>query len=411
MKLISVFAITMLMALPAWATVPVPDATPAAVAYQHGKDFFFLFDFVFGLAIAALFLATGWAARLRDVAARLSGGRWFWTVSLTVMIYSLLSALIGLPVAWCETFILPHHYGISTETAAHWVKDQATSLAVGGVLTLAVAWIPYLLLRRLPRTWWLWATAALLPLVVLFVAVGPIFITPLFNHFGAMEDKRLESVLRAEALRVGLGDAPIYVMDQSTTSKAPGAYVTGLFGTREIVLFDTLVKSFDEKQIKFVLGHEMKHYLLDDVWKIVGIVGALLLGGFFTVDFLGRFVLRRWGGRFGVGGLQDAASIPLLIAAFSIANFVLTPVLNLQIQSIEHEADRFGLELTQDNDAAASAFVKLQTGALGVPDPGWVQRIWRTDHPTLRDRIEFANNYHPWKDGGKLVYGAYMKPE
>ncbi len=90
---------------------------------------------------------------------------------------------------------------------------------------------------------------------------------------------------------------------------------------------------------------------------------------------------------------------------------MLTPVLNLTTQSIEHEADRFGLELTQDNDAAASAFVKLQAGNLGVPDPGWVQRIWRTDHPTLRDRIDFANDYHPWKEGQKLVYGAYMNPK
>ncbi|MEJ0046470.1 MAG: M48 family metalloprotease [Rhodospirillales bacterium] len=278
MKKFTAFLTIALLAAPAWATIPVPDATPAAIAYQHGRDFFFLFDFAFGLAVAALFLATGWAARLRDFAARISFGRWFWTVSLTVLFYGALATLIGLPVAWLETFWLPHKYGISTETAPHWLRDQTVSLAVYGVLTLLVAWIPYRL-TRLSQRWWLWATAALLPLVVLFVAISPVFITPLFNVFAPMQDKRLESVLRAETLRVGLGDAPIWVMDQSRTSKAPGAYVTGLFGTREIVLFDTLVKGFDERQIKFVLGHEMKHYLLDDVWKLVGILAVLLLAG------------------------------------------------------------------------------------------------------------------------------------
>ena len=33
---------------------------------------------------------------------------------------------------------------------------------------------------------------------------------------------------------------------------------------------------------------------------------------------------------------------------------VATPALNLVTQSIEHEADRFGLEMTQNNDAAAA---------------------------------------------------------
>ena len=119
--------------------------------------------------------------------------------------------------------------------------------------------------------------------------------------------------------------------------------------------------------------------------------------------------LRRWGAGWGVTDLSDPAAVPVLLAAFSVALFVLGPVLNLASQSIEHEADRFGLELTQDNDAAASAFVKLQTGVLGVPDPGVIQRIWRTNHPTLRDRIDFANDYHPWADGQPLRYGDYMR--
>jgi len=403
-------ALLVLLAAPAFAAIPVPPPTPAALAYQHGLDLFYLFDFAFGLILAAMFMITRWSAQLRDMAARVGGHRWFFTVTLTVVCYGILTTLIGLPFDACEHFILPHKYGVSTETAGHWAKAQITSLLVSAVLTALVAWIPFLLLRRAPRSWFLWATAAMLPLLIVFVAIGPVFITPLFNTFTPLADKQLETVLRAEAARAGLGDAPILVMDQSTTSKAPGAYVTGLFGTRRIVLYDTLVKSFDEKQIAFVLGHEMKHYLMGDVWKLVALFAAVLLGGFTCVHLLGNWVLRQWGRRFGVTHLSDPAAVPVLLAAFSVAAFVLTPVVNLQSQSIEHEADRFGLELTQDNDAAASAFVKLQAGALGVPDPGFVQRVWRTNHPTLRDRIDFANDYHPWRDGAKLRYGAYIKP-
>jgi hypothetical protein len=31
--------------------------------------------------------------------------------------------------------------------------------------------------------------------------------------------------------------------------------------------------------------------------------------------------------------------------------------------------------------------------------------IWRASHPSLGERIEFANDYHPWTTGAPLVYG------
>ena len=78
-------------------------------------------------------------------------------------------------------------------------------------------------------------------------------------------------------------------------------------------------------------------------------------------------------------------------------------------RDIEHEADRFGLEIAQNNDAAAGAFVKLGTESLGLPEPGWLERTFRMSHPSLADRITFANDYHPWADGQPLVYGDRIK--
>jgi len=85
-------------------------------------------------------------------------------------------------------------------------------------------------------------------------------------------------------------------------------------------------------------------------------------------------------------------------------------ILNAASRHIEHEADRFGLEITQDNHAAASAFVKRNNEAMGVAYPGWLERTFRLDHPSLGDRITFGNDYHPWADGKPLVYGDRIKP-
>jgi STE24 endopeptidase len=75
----------------------------------------------------------------------------------------------------------------------------------------------------------------------------------------------------------------------------------------------------------------------------------------------------------------------------------------------EHEADRFALELTRDNRAAATTFVRLQQENLGVPRPGVLYLLWRGSHPSLGDRVDFANRYRPWEQGKPLRYGGLFR--
>ena len=77
---------------------------------------------------------------------------------------------------------------------------------------------------------------------------------------------------------------------------------------------------------------------------------------------------------------------------------------------MEQEADIFGLEITQDNRAMASALVLLQHENLVHPDPGPLYKLWRAWHPVLADRIPFANDYKPWDTGDTLKYGAFFRP-
>jgi hypothetical protein len=43
------------------------------------------------------------------------------------------------------------------------------------------------------------------------------------------------------------------------------------------------------------------------------------------------------------------------------------------------------------------AFVKLQSENLGNPRPGLFYTIFRASHPSIGDRIDFCNSYHPWR--------------
>jgi Zn-dependent protease with chaperone function len=77
---------------------------------------------------------------------------------------------------------------------------------------------------------------------------------------------------------------------------------------------------------------------------------------------------------------------------------------------LEHEADRFGLELTHKNHAAATALVKVSQVSLGIPRPGRIPMIWFGSHPCFADRIEFCNAYRPWEASRPSKYAEYMKP-
>jgi STE24 endopeptidase len=69
------------------------------------------------------------------------------------------------------------------------------------------------------------------------------------------------------------------------------------------------------------------------------------------------------------------------------------------------------LEITQNNEAAARAFITLQQHNLAIPRPGPIYTIWRSSHPSLGSRIDFCNSYCPWKTGAPLKYAEHFNQE
>jgi Zn-dependent protease with chaperone function len=101
-------------------------------------------------------------------------------------------------------------------------------------------------------------------------------------------------------------------------------------------------------------------------------------------------LIRKCHTRFGFDDISDIASLPLILLLISLFSLVITPIAFSFTRYQEHEADRFGLEITQDNHSAATAFVKLQEENLSNPRPGILSKLWRSSHPT-RDESTAMN--------------------
>jgi Zn-dependent protease with chaperone function len=97
-----------------------------------------------------------------------------------------------------------------------------------------------------------------------------------------------------------------------------------------------------------------------------------------------------------------------LLTFFWIA---ILPFFNLFARHIELEADRFGLELTHQNHEAAMVFVRDVQSGYVAPEWDTFFLIFQANHPSVAQRIEFANTYKPWEQGKPLVYGNVCKPE
>jgi STE24 endopeptidase len=388
--------------------VPVPEPTPEALSYYRSGNVLWVVNNIWGLMIPVLILFAGLSARIRDWAQRF-GRKWFFTIGLYFIAFTVIVFLIDLPLSYYQGYMRQHAYGLSNQTFGKWAQDEVTGLVVvlvGGVLFL---WVPYLLLKKSPRRWWLYTGLLAIPFIVLVSLVAPIWIDPLFNTFGPMKDKALEADILRLAERAGIEGSRVYEVAKSEDTNAVNAYVAGVGTTKRIVLWDTILAKLNREQLLVVMGHEMGHYVLGHIWKLILSLSALIILALYAVHRTAGWLIARYRDRFGFSQLSDVASLPLIIVLFGMASLVVTPVALTIQRHFEHEADRFGLEITQDNYAAATAFVKLQQENLAVPRPGPLYTWWRASHPTLGDRIDFSNDYRPWESNQPLVYGDRFK--
>ncbi len=387
------------------APVPVPEPSEKALRYYQSGNVLWVISKLVGLAIPGLILFTGLSARMRDLARRI-GRKWFFVVAVYFILYSLLEYALDFPLAFYAGYVRQHAFGLSNQTFARWLTSSLTEVGVGLVFGCLFVWIPYLLIRRSPRRWWLYTGLLALPVMVFVMLIGPIWIAPLFNRFGPMKDKPLEARILAIAERAGIEGGRVFEVDKSADTKTVNAYVTGMFGTKRIVLWDTLLAKLTPDQVLVVMAHEMGHYVLHHVLLgiLVGSAGTLI--GLYFVYRLSGILLERGKKRFGFDQLSDVASLPLILLLGQLVSLALMPAALAYSRHQEHEADRFALELTRDNHAAATAFVRLQAENLGNPRPGLLYVLWRGSHPSLGQRIDFANRYHPWAEGRPLRYGS-----
>lgn len=388
--------------------VLVPEPTEKSLNYHYSGNVLWVINVLLSFLIPVVILFMGFSVKIRNFAQRI-GKKWLFVICLYFILFSLLVFIIDFPLAYYQGFVREHEYGLSNKTFEKWLGDMIKCFSVNTVTGCLFLWIPYLLIRKSPRRWWFYTGLAAIPVFVFMFLAEPIIVDPIFNEFTPMKNKELEKKILTLANRAGIEADRVYQVNASADAKTINAYVTGIFGTHRIVLWDTAIEKLDEKELLFVMGHEMGHYVLGHVLLGLGVLCILSFVLLYILFRLGNWFVLKFKDRFGFDSVADIASLPLLLLLVSVIWFAARPAFFAGTRYIEHEADRFGLEITKDNRSAATAFVKFQHENLSNPRPGILYKLWRSTHPSLAERIEFCNTYRPWEKGEPLKYGHLFK--
>ncbi|HYB60125.1 MAG TPA: M48 family metallopeptidase [Methylomirabilota bacterium] len=385
---------------------PPPAVAAAASAFARAEHRLYFADFVWGILVLMLLIRWRLGPRFRGWAER-SGRNGF----LQALIFSP-CLIVTIDVLSFPFRIYGHSlsrkYHMSIEDWPSWLLDRLKEEAIGVAIAILAVWIFYAIVRKSPKRWWLYSWLALLPVLVFLVFVTPVLIEPLFFEYRPLAQAQptlsaqIEQLARHSSLDIPANR--IFEMTASAKLNSVNAYVTGVGASKRGVIWDTTIAKMSPPEILFTVGHEMGHYVLHHVWKGMAAAAAAILVFLFAAYHMLWSFLGRTGGRWGIRGPGDLASLPVLLLLLSMFGFLLTPVGNAVSRYIEHQADQFGLEVIHGvvpnpSGAAASAFELLGEVDLEAPNPTWFEKQWFYDHPPLDERIRFARSYDPWSKG------------
>jgi STE24 endopeptidase len=370
-----------------------PERQAKLIAYSRFNNVWRFVGFLISILIPAVILFTGLSARLRNWA-KIAGKR-FLVIWLFLILFLAVDYLLNFPFDFYRNFAVEKDFGFMNQTFGGWLWDGVKALLITMVIGILPMWFFYWLIERF-RKWWLIFSIGAIPFLVFFIVIAPVIISPMFNKFEPLKDKQLESQILNLADKAGIQGSHVFQVDASKQSDKINAYVTGLFGTKRIVLYDNLIKNFTLNEIKFVMGHEMGHYVMHHIWYGLLLAIVLIFFCLWLTDMTIHPVIRRFQYQFRFDRLSDIASLPLVLIFVSVISFCIQPVSNGFSRYDEHQADIYGLNISGvPGDEAATAFDKLSAYNLSDPNPNALIEFWFYDHPALKKRMAFARGYRP----------------
>jgi Zn-dependent protease with chaperone function len=248
-------------------------------------------------------------------------------------------------------------------------------------------------MEKSKKRWWLYSWLLSIPFTIFVMFLQPVVIDPLYNDFHPLKNQKLETKILAMANKAHIPANHVYEVDMAKKTNALNAYVTGIGSNARIVLWDTTLNRLSDKQILFIMAHEMCHYVEKHIYYGIAIYLILSLLGLYLTYRIMNWAVTRWGKELKIPDVKDIRSVPLFFLVLSILTFGASPFTNLISRYEETRADKYAIQMTKDPESAISSFQILTRSGLSQVNPPLLVKIFRYDHPSMLDRISMLEDY------------------
>ncbi|EEP3490163.1 M48 family metallopeptidase [Campylobacter coli] len=302
--------------------------------------------------------------------------------TLFLLAFLIITSILNLPLSIYESFVKDKAHGFSNMTLKLFIKDTIKSLILTLIFGFLILYALLFCYDFFGIFWWLAAFIFAFCVIVIINVIYPTLIAPIFNKMEKLEDENLLSKINDLMKQCGFNANGVYVIDASKRDKRLNAYFGGLFKSKRVVLFDTLLKALSERELLAVLGHELGHFVHKDIIKalINGAITMFLL--FFIFAHLPDFVYQESH----LEGVNGGVFALLFIFA-NIFSFIISPLINALSRKNEFAADQHGAKVTSKEDMK-NALLALARENKAFIKTSKIYTFFYLSHPSISDRIK-----------------------
>lgn len=300
--------------------------------------------------------------------------------------------LISLPVSYYQHFVLEEKFGFNKLTFKLFIVDSIKMLILSCVFGAPLIGAFLKIVNYFGENFVLYAWLLVFTFQLVLQTIFPTVIQPIFNKVEPLEKGDLRDSIEELAAKNKFPLTKLYVIDGSKRSGHSNAYFMGLPWSKQIVLYDTLIKSATIKETTAVLAHEIGHWALSHNLRMIITQNVYIFAifGMFSLFINNNALFQSFG---------FYHSKPILIG-FLLFNDILKPFdcfftffNNILSRKHEYEADNYAMKQGYSKELSRS-LIKLQIENLSAMDADWLYSAYHYSHPILSERLR-AIGYVP----------------
>lgn len=298
-----------------------------------------------------------------------------------VLGFVVLNSLVSMPFELYQKFVVDEEYGFNKSTLGLYISDTIKSALIMLIVGALVVWGINAIMTNF-EMWWLYSFLFIFGVVMLVNMLFPTVRALFFDKVTPLEEGELKERIEEMMAKTGFVSSGIFVSDASKRDARLNAYFGGLGKTKRVVLFDTLIEKLSAQELLAVLGHELGHFAHGDIYKNMGLMGALLFGMFALFGNLSEDLFLE------LGVAQTPGIIMVLFLLFMpVLGFIMMPLMGVVSRHNEFEADKTGAELG-GGEHLASALQKLVTENKSFPLSHPLYIFFHYTHPPVMERLK-----------------------